>query len=532
MSRLPDDSQLVPTPLLDIPVEASTPFNQSSADIILKTSDHILFRVHSQILAQASPVFADMFELPQPERGSSSPPTIDVSENGETLDLLLRLLYPTPKKHLKMDDPAHLVPALKAAQKYEMALPVEAMSERLISIIPRDPLQVWAAACRTGIENIAFEAAAALKVSSRSTASQAAASRQDATEALAMMENLGDMNDISAADYLRLKRFLRAPQEQVNGGDLRLLSPLPSESKLSSIRQPPFSTDLPQTDVLCRSTRPGDAPQTILAHQAIIAVHSQTLRTRLVNLRADGSVGESLAGTLVLDFDDDPDVVSALLSACYEGFSGLPSSLGPLGRLLLAARKYEMRQIERMACMAWDELAEENPLTAFYTAVNHGLKEQAKSAAKSAFRRCTLDAYQPEMEHTSALAYHRLLTFYDSCLQVIRGQLRQGSDRLPVSTALALCGGQHYSSYQFASVNTNIMKNAIAGTSVSIGNIETISLGVRHALQQALQGSLTTCGNNHVTGGFRDLTSSVIELLTSLPEEVERAIHESEFELP
>ena len=41
--------------------DAQSPFNQPSADITIRTSDHVDFHVHSQILSQASPVFATMF---------------------------------------------------------------------------------------------------------------------------------------------------------------------------------------------------------------------------------------------------------------------------------------------------------------------------------------------------------------------------------------------------------------------------------------------------------------------------------------
>ncbi|KAH9893451.1 hypothetical protein C8Q73DRAFT_533717 [Cubamyces lactineus] len=531
MSRTLDDSQLLSTPSLGQPVEASAPFNQSSADIILRTSDHVLFRVHSQILAQASPLFADMFELPQPGRSSSGPPIICISEDGETLDLLLRLLYPIPKKQLQMNSPERLVPALKAAQKYEMGLPLEAMSERLTAIVPREPLQVWAAACRSGLEDIAYQAAVVLRKPAQSLTNQAATSQQGTVkEALTMMDSLGDMNGISAADYLRLKRFLRAPQQQVDGGGLKLLSSLPSEGNPSSISQTPFSTDLPQTDVLCRSTHPADAPQTLLAHQAILSVHSQVLRARITSLRTDDSNGQT-SGTLVLDFDDDPDIVSALMLACYEGFSGLPTRLDALGRLLLAAQKYKMPQVEQMVHLAWEKLAGENPLEAFYVAVNHGLKEQAKTSAKAAYRHRALDTYLAEMERTPALAYHRLLTYHDSCLQVIRERAATASNKIPAHANL--CTAQHSTFLnRGASVDTTTMRTAVMSADVVAGPTEPFSLSIKRAFQQTLRTSIATYSNSYVAQGFRDLTYNVIELLGDLPEEIERAVNDVEVKLP
>ncbi|KAI0675770.1 hypothetical protein C8Q78DRAFT_956164, partial [Trametes maxima] len=144
--------------------DASSPFDQSTADIILRTCDNVNFRVHSPILAQASPFFSDMFSLPQPPRQETSGAgrvdtleTIPVPEDSKTLDLLLRILYPIPKP--SMEEPGPLVPVLKAAKKYDMAWPVVILSERLTVTTPREPLQAWVAACRARLEDVARGAA-------------------------------------------------------------------------------------------------------------------------------------------------------------------------------------------------------------------------------------------------------------------------------------------------------------------------------------------------------------------------------------
>ena len=48
------------------PQKAQPPFDKLSADVILRSSDRVDFRVHRTILVEASPVFSDMFSLPQP----------------------------------------------------------------------------------------------------------------------------------------------------------------------------------------------------------------------------------------------------------------------------------------------------------------------------------------------------------------------------------------------------------------------------------------------------------------------------------
>lgn len=66
-----------------------------TADIILRSGGPKLveFRAHRTILSIASPVFETMFSLPQPAADKSLP-VCDLSEDANTLDALLRLIYP------------------------------------------------------------------------------------------------------------------------------------------------------------------------------------------------------------------------------------------------------------------------------------------------------------------------------------------------------------------------------------------------------------------------------------------------------
>ncbi|KAJ7759156.1 hypothetical protein B0H16DRAFT_630752 [Mycena metata] len=46
--------------------DAPPPFNDPSADIIIRSSENVDFRIHKILLALASPFFKEMFEVPQP----------------------------------------------------------------------------------------------------------------------------------------------------------------------------------------------------------------------------------------------------------------------------------------------------------------------------------------------------------------------------------------------------------------------------------------------------------------------------------
>lgn len=90
------------------------------ADVILRSSDLVSFRVHKSILAISSPFFNDMFSLPQPCDGQivDGLPVVHVSEDAEVLHSLLTVLYPIPS--MIPDSHENQFALLAALQKYEM----------------------------------------------------------------------------------------------------------------------------------------------------------------------------------------------------------------------------------------------------------------------------------------------------------------------------------------------------------------------------------------------------------------------------
>ncbi|KAL1942457.1 hypothetical protein VTO73DRAFT_6059 [Trametes versicolor] len=392
---------------------ASPPFNRPSADIILRSCDLVDFRVQSGILIEASPFFSDMFELPQPPSSAAeATPVVDMTEDAQTLDLLLRLVYPIVNPPL--EEPMLMLLVLKGAAKYDMALPTSVVSKRLLAITPNKALQVWAAACqvRTGLEDVARQAAVALRASWKHTEN----------EALSLMGNLGDMSGISAGDYLRLKQFLRAPQSDIDAERLALLSPPPEAmARPPPISPTPFSTDLPSPDVICRSLPQGGpgSERSFEAHRLVLSMHSPILKTRLNHTVGeipspsdpDSKETSSNDALATLELDEKSDIVSLLLKACYDGEEGLPADLdlATVAELFRASRKYEMTRIARLVCGAWDRVAALNPLEAYLVAINHGLDEYARAAAKNVLMGPIANAYTTVMEDAPALAYHRAM---------------------------------------------------------------------------------------------------------------------------
>ncbi|KAL7280730.1 hypothetical protein ACG7TL_005672 [Trametes sanguinea] len=562
------------------PCPGPAPFNQPSADIVLRTQDGVDFRVHTQILAQASPFFATMLSLPQPPcpqrsdadsppdvptsakpAGGAAPdtmttaphavpdpdsvPVVDVSEDSAPLELLLRILYPIRKP--PMDDPDTLVPAIKAAHKFEMEWPVQVLSERLADVVrtPDVAIRVWASACRTGLEDVARMAALVLRQSKERTvpgsatgATESAATMPPA--ALACVEGLGKMEGISGGHYFRLKRFLLADQAQVDDGSLKLLTPLPKEVEpCKSTARVLFSTDIPNTDVLCRSTLCGSGEDfaVFAAHQSVLSVNSPLMKSRLTQLRSSDAKTQTASEKSKSDnkpiqpkltFHTDPDTLATLLNVCYGHASSLPRKLDELARLVVAADTFDFQMVASRARERWSLLAGVNPLSAYLVAAHHRLRSEAQAAAKLVLKSSTLvvDRYVEVLEGSSALAYHRLLQYHDSYRELLRAKVAAAAQTLPECDIVVLC-----SKYRDVLKTTSI-RDALQRPGVLADRL-CLEWNHRQAVKDAFTESLEECMGRHRTPTI-DLCKfmkAALEVVVDLPEDVKAGIDGMRLEL-
>ena len=142
------------------------PFNDSDADIVLRSSDQVDFIVYKVILSKASPFFKTMFTLPQPATDAqpdSCRPIVELAENSNVLTAFLLVVYPpTPMspKPLSLDD---LIAALDMARKYD----ITTMSDRLLrdfgglTTLQNKPLEAFCAAYARKLSKVAKIAAGA-----------------------------------------------------------------------------------------------------------------------------------------------------------------------------------------------------------------------------------------------------------------------------------------------------------------------------------------------------------------------------------
>ena len=72
------------------------PFDVPDADLIIRSSDSVDFRVHKPVLSMASPVFKDLLSLPQPPDSETVDglPVVRLPEGSELLNSLVSMLYP------------------------------------------------------------------------------------------------------------------------------------------------------------------------------------------------------------------------------------------------------------------------------------------------------------------------------------------------------------------------------------------------------------------------------------------------------
>ncbi|KIP07425.1 hypothetical protein PHLGIDRAFT_127633 [Phlebiopsis gigantea 11061_1 CR5-6] len=129
---------------------AAEPFNTAHADIVLRSSDLVEFRVNSSILTlTSSPWEAKIQSMQgstQCQRDQKGRLIMNVSEDSNTLDLLLRIVYPTHTPPIETVWDAFSV--LEAARKYEMIHATKTAKKAIAGFAESMPLRVYAVAAK------------------------------------------------------------------------------------------------------------------------------------------------------------------------------------------------------------------------------------------------------------------------------------------------------------------------------------------------------------------------------------------------
>ncbi len=181
---------------------ADTPFDKKGGDVILRSSDNIYFRLYKGVLANASPVFEDLFTHAQPpsvaglevgDEEIDGVPVISLEENSQVLESLLRLYHEpfTPQPIDSDTSVTNICGTLLAARKYFMAYATTKTEE------------LFGEVCERGDSVLTAYAVACKKKMSQEIRTAAKASLLHATD----FEQNPAFDEISGSDTLRLLRY-------------------------------------------------------------------------------------------------------------------------------------------------------------------------------------------------------------------------------------------------------------------------------------------------------------------------------------
>ncbi|KAH9942490.1 uncharacterized protein BXZ73DRAFT_97900 [Epithele typhae] len=425
------------------PTLADAPFDQPSADIVLRSADHVDFRAHRVILAQASPFFADMFSLPQASPPDASAlPVVDMSEDSKTLRRLLLLCYPVDKQEL--DSVADIAPVLAAARKFDMEWPIRLLARDLADSISRSPLRAWSCACRSGLEEVARLAAEEIK----RRVSSSVAEEEVPGPGIALLsvlraaleeEGLTDvLQGVSGGAYFRLREYVRnaSPSFSIGPGCGESTSSAPSNTLVGA---PPLKTIRP---VFLPPYPPPDA-MILCSDGVLVDAHEVIIALRLPGIFV-ANPAPSLNGSVVRPVTEGDDVLEApppqqgtytldapstalvdILALCYRGKSDAAhgTDIDGLACVLVASAKSPMNaQMLNAPRELWAKCVEIDPLGAYFAAARRGLGEDdIRAAARKALELPLLGLYAEQLEGVDAIAYERLLKYHhDASVAVLR----------------------------------------------------------------------------------------------------------------
>jgi hypothetical protein len=130
-------------------------FNWPDGDVILHATHGTEgrdFRVHKVFLSFSSPVFKDMFKIPQPSSpASNGVDIVDVTDPPRALELVLRFVYPFVDSPV-INDLTILSEALVVADKYDIEVARSRLRPSFKGLATTEPLRAYAIACRLGLE--------------------------------------------------------------------------------------------------------------------------------------------------------------------------------------------------------------------------------------------------------------------------------------------------------------------------------------------------------------------------------------------
>ncbi|KZT07324.1 uncharacterized protein LAESUDRAFT_758738 [Laetiporus sulphureus 93-53] len=117
----------------------------------------------------------------------------------------------------------------------------------------------------------------------------------------------------------------------------------------------------------------------------------------------------------IIPMEEDNETLDRLLRLCYPISPPDLDDVNQLSSVLKAARKYLMDDVVQMVCIQMRKLAKTVPLRVYALALQFGLEEEARFAAKCSLAIPLRDKYVPELEDITGGAYYRILDYHEKC---------------------------------------------------------------------------------------------------------------------
>ncbi|KZS99474.1 uncharacterized protein LAESUDRAFT_611418, partial [Laetiporus sulphureus 93-53] len=314
-------------------------------------------------------------------------PIVPVTETSKTLDALLRLCYPTadPVFH----GASEVVNVLEAVKKYHMEDAVTRIGVALRDYVQNSPLQVYAVACRMGMEELAREAATVLFT--HSTIADVPQMEQMSAGALhRLLLYRGSGVQGSANKFT----FCRPATSNVfcQQSRTRVVAPLSAE---------PFTHPYADVIVLCLD---GIRFRVI---SSILKLASPVL-SKMVK-ESPSVTFEMESGTFLplIKVTETSRTMHVLLQLCYPMEEPHVDGFDAAHALLAAVKKYQVTSAMKWAKRTWVECIGSNALRACLLAMRMKWEDEMREAARLLpVQKCD---WCPEMEGIPASRYRMIL---------------------------------------------------------------------------------------------------------------------------
>ena len=405
---------------------AQSPFDDTEANVVLRTSDNVDFYVYKDILKVSSPFFRTLFSLPQPtaphplksqhnavigdETTPEGLPIIPVSEGCEALEYVLRICYPINYPD-RVQSLLTTEKALATALKYDIDRAIAFLKEDFTRLGSDNPSWMYMVACRLHLEQEARVAADLLRTKYYPQNKPNSLPKDADSARIAVEVYREGYEELPAIHLYRLLRHI-CFDIPISFKDDRTSITKFAVSILfyahPKLEFPETMSSLPP-DVLLQSTE----GQVIPVHEVVLRLVSA--KTILQKLESDGCPRQD--GLPLVLLQHSARTLISLLNACYLSTG---SSFGDFRDddydLFSVAQSYGMHGIAAMLKSRWLLHAQEikSPLGLYLRASLYGWKADAWRAARRLASGMPPDAilfaYCEEMNMAGTIGhYHTLL---------------------------------------------------------------------------------------------------------------------------